>query len=63
MFDSGAETGLVSPAQHDSALEEVEQSVDEAEKMGGIKGGRQEQHHAANLSGDHQSSSQKPQPI
>ena len=55
MFDSGAETGLVSPAQHDSALVEVEQSVDEPEKMEAIKGGRQEQHHAANLSGDHQS--------
>ena len=59
MFDSGAETGLVSRAQPDSALVEVEQSVDEPEKIGG----RQEQHHAANLSGDHQSSSQKPQPI
>ena len=49
MFDSGAETGLVSRAQHDSALEEVEQSIDEPEKMGG----RQEQHHAANLPGDY----------
>ena len=39
MFDSGEEIGEVSRAQHDSALVEVEQRVDQPEK----KEGRQEQ--------------------